>query len=603
MSAKQNKKVPAAGKPKDFSGATKKLLAYMKPFMGLVVLMLIFTILGALFAIIAPKVLGEVTTTIFNGVMSKQQGGDGIDFSAIRRIVNILILIYVGSALFNYLMGLIAAVVSQRMTFNLRQDISEKLHALPLNYYDTKTHGEILSRITNDVDTISTSLQQSLVQILASVATVVGIIIIMFTISLPMTIAVLLTLPITLLLIINIIPRSQKQFKEQQITLGNLNGHVEEMYSGHNVMKLYSGEKESIKSFGEINTRLYDSAWKSQFLSGLLMPITTFVGNLGYVAVSVLGAYLVINGRLSIGDIQAFIQYVRQFNQPITQIANVSNLLQSTVAAAERVFEFLEEENMPEDTKNPQKPQNVTGAVAFDDIKFGYLPDKIIIKGFSANIRPGMKVAIVGPTGAGKTTLINLLERFYDVNSGRILIDGVDIMDMKRHDLRSIFGMVLQDTWLFGGTIRENLKYGRPDATDEQMIEAAKAAHAHHFITTLPGGYDMVLGEDATNISQGQKQLLTIARALLSDPTILILDEATSSVDTRTEMLIQKAMETLTEGRTSFVIAHRLSTIRNADLIFVLKDGNIIEQGSHDELIEKKGFYAGLYNSQFEKVS
>jgi ATP-binding cassette subfamily B protein len=542
------------------------------------------------------KIPASSLSTIKSLDLSKRPG---IDFSGIGRLAELLVGLYLLSALFSYIQGWIMAGVSQKVTFNLRRDISLKISRLPLSYFDNRTHGEVLSRVTNDVDTVSQTLNQSLSQIVTSVTTIIGILIIMLTISWQMTIVALLVLPTSLVMIKLIVGKSQRHFVQQQVSLASINGHIEEMFSGHTVMKAFNGEQRSVATFRDINTELYGSAWKSQFLSGLMMPVMTFVGNLAYVAVAVLGGWLAINGKVNIGDIQAFIQYMNQFTQPIMQTANVANVLQSTAAAAEHVFEFLGEPEQVAEAAKPVKLATVKGAVEFDNVVFGYTPDKTIINGFTAHIKPGQRIAIVGPTGAGKTTIVNLLMRFYDVNSGSIKLDGVDIRDMKRTDVHQLFGMVLQDSWLFSGTIEDNIAYGKSKATHEEVVAAAEAAHADHFIRALPGGYQMELNEEADNVSQGEKQLITIARAMLADTPMLILDEATSSVDTRTETLIQTAMDRLMHGRTSFVIAHRLSTIRTADLILVMRDGNIVEQGTHDQLLGQKGFYASLYNSQF----
>ncbi|MDB5204326.1 MAG: transporter, permease/ATP-binding protein [Candidatus Taylorbacteria bacterium] len=586
-------------KPKNFKATMLTLLRYLKPFRLSIVTVLIFAILSTIFTIVSPKMLGDVTNDVVQGFMSKQMGGPGIDYGAIWSIIELLVGLYILSAIFSYIQGWIMSGVSQQVTFNLRKNISEKINTLPLSYFDSRTHGEVLSRVTNDVDTVSQTLNQSLTQIVTAVTSLVGILIMMLTISWQMTLLAIIVLPISFGLIGLVVGRSQKYFMTQQESLGKINGHVEEMFSGHTVMKAFNGEEKSINTFKNINSELYDSAWKSQFFSGLLMPIMTFVGNLGYVGVAVLGGWLAIQGKIKIGDIQAFIQYMNQFTQPITQTANIANVLQSTAAAAERVFEFLGEENEIKEITNPVVLKEVKGGVEFENIVFGYSPEKTIIHGFTASIKPGQKVALVGPTGAGKTTMVNLLMRFYDVNSGAIKIDGVDIRDLRREDLRALFGMVLQDSWLFTGTIEENIAYAKVNATHDDVVHAAEAAHADHFIRALPGGYGMKLNEEADNISQGEKQLLTIARAMLADTPMLILDEATSSVDTRTETLIQKAMEKLMHGRTSFVIAHRLSTIKNADLILVMRDGNIVEQGNHEALLSQNGFYASLYNSQF----
>lgn len=588
-------------KPKDFKGTFSKLLAYLKPYRLKLIIVLIFAIGSTAFSIAGPKILGKATTKIFEGLVSKVSGtaGGGIDFQYILNIVLLLVGLYVISAVFSYVQGFIITGVSQKVSYNLRKEIAEKVNKLPLKYFDSVSHGDVLSRVTNDVDTVSQTLNQSMSQIITSVITLIGVLIMMISISWQMTIAAILILPISMILVMSIVKRSQKFFKAQQESLGKVNGHIEEVYGGHNIMKAFNAEEEAVQEFTKINEELYSSAWKAQFLSGMMMPIMNFIGNLGYVAVSILGGWFAIRKTIEVGDILSFIQYIRSFTQPIAQVAQISNVLQSTVAAAERVFKFLEEEEEVKETEVPVKLEEVEGRVTFKNVKFGYKEDNIIIKNFSADIKPGQKVAIVGPTGAGKTTIVKLLMRFYDLLEGEIFIDGHEIKDFTREDLRKNFGMVLQDTWLFSGSIMENIRYGRVDATDDEVIQAAKSAHAHRFIQTLPEGYNMVINEEANNISQGQKQLFTIARAILSDPKILILDEATSSVDTRTEVLIQKAMENLMKGRTSFIIAHRLSTIRDADLILVMKDGDIIEQGSHEELLKKNGFYAELYNSQF----
>ncbi|EHK2442461.1 ABC transporter ATP-binding protein [Clostridium perfringens] len=595
----------AVEKAKDFKGTMKKLGVYLKPYSLSIAIVILFAIGSAAFSIVGPKILGKATTKIFEGLVQKISGvpDASIDFGYIGNIAMILVALYLVSSLFGIIQSFIMSGVAQKVSYNLRKQISEKMDTLPLNYFDTRTNGEVLSRITNDVDTVNQTLNQSLSQIITSVVTLIGVLIMMFSISWIMTLATFIILPVSMVLISLVVKKSQKYFKSQQEYLGHLNGQVEEVYGGHNIMKAFNREEASTKDFDELNNTLYKSAWKSQFLSGMMMPIMSFVGNLGYVLVSILGGWLTIKSIITVGDIQAFIQYVRSFNQPIAQMAQVANIMQSTAAAAERVFEFLDEEDEVKDPVNSVDPSEIRGEVEFEDVHFGYNPDKIIINDFSVDVKPGQKVAIVGPTGAGKTTIVKLLMRFYDINSGSIKIDGHDIRDFKRADLRNLFGMVLQDTWLFNGTIMENLRYGRLDATDAEVKEAAKAAHVDHFVKTLPDGYNMVLNEEASNISQGQKQLLTIARAFLKDPKLLILDEATSSVDTRTELLIQKAMEKLMEGRTSFIIAHRLSTIRDADLILVMKDGDIVEQGNHEELLEKGGFYSSLYNSQFEQSS
>ena len=595
----------AVEKAKDFKGTMKKLGVYLKPYSLSMAIVILFAIGSAAFSIVGPKILGKATTKIFEGLVQKITGvpDASIDFGYIGNIAMILVALYLVSSLFGIIQSFIMSGVAQKVSYNLRKQISEKMDTLPLNYFDTRTNGEVLSRITNDVDTVNQTLNQSLSQIITSVVTLIGVLIMMFSISWIMTLATFIILPVSMVLISLVVKKSQKYFKSQQEYLGHLNGQVEEVYGGHNIMKAFNREEASTKDFDELNNTLYKSAWKSQFLSGMMMPIMSFVGNLGYVLVSILGGWLTIKSVITVGDIQAFIQYVRSFNQPIAQMAQVANIMQSTAAAAERVFEFLDEEDEVKDPVNSVDPSEIRGEVEFEDVHFGYNEDKIIINDFSVDVKPGQKVAIVGPTGAGKTTIVKLLMRFYDINSGSIKIDGHDIRDFKRADLRNLFGMVLQDTWLFNGTIMENLRYGRLDATDAEVKEAAKAAHVDHFVKTLPDGYNMVLNEEASNISQGQKQLLTIARAFLKDPKLLILDEATSSVDTRTELLIQKAMENLMEGRTSFIIAHRLSTIRDADLILVMKDGDIVEQGNHEELLEKGGFYSSLYNSQFEQSS
>lgn len=591
-------------KPRNFRATMKMLARYLKPYRLHLGLALFCSVASTVFVIIGPRLMGDATTRLFEGVVSKvmQVPGAAIDFDYIGRILLILLVLYLASTVFSYIMGYIITGVSMKVTYDLRKRIAEKIHRLPLKYFDRVPHGEVLSRVTNDVDTVSQTLTQSMSQIVTAVVTVLGVLVMMFSISWLMTVVALLIIPVSSVFIMFIVKRSQKYFKAQQDYLGHVNGHIEEMYAGHVVMKAFNGEEKSIRKFDSLNEQLYGAAWKSQFFSGMMMPMMGFIGNLGYVAISILGGYLAIQRTIQVGDILAFIQYVRSFTQPITQTAQIASILQSTAAAAERVFEFLgEEEEIPE-TSSPVSLNRVTGSVSFRYVYFGYNPDSTVIKNFSADIMPGQKVAIVGPTGAGKTTMVKLLMRFYDVNSGSILVDGMDIRELRRRDHRNVFGMVLQDTWLFNGTIRENIRYGRLDATDEEVLEAARMAHVDHFIHTLPGGYDMVLNEEASNISQGQKQLLTIARAILADPKILILDEATSSVDTRTEVLIQRAMEKLMQGRTSFIIAHRLSTVRNADVILVMKDGGIVEQGSHADLMKAGGFYASLYNSQFESV-
>ncbi len=588
-------------KARDFKGTTGKLLRYMGSYRYGLIAVLIFAIGGTAFNIAGPKILSKATTELFNGLMAKVSGTGGIDFEKIGRILLYLLGVYLLSACLSFVQGLIMTGISQKLCYRFRKEISMKIHRMPFRYFESRTVGEVLSRITNDVDTLGQSLNQSITQLITSVTTIIGILIMMLSISPVMTLIALVILPVSGMLIGIVVKFSQKYFVAQQTYLGKVNGQVEEVYGGHNIVKAFNREEQALKEFNENNEALYQSAWKSQFLSGMMHPIMMFVGNLGYVAVAVSGSFLAIKGTIEVGDIQAFIQYVKNFTQPIVQVAQVSNMLQSMAAAAERVFEFLDEEEEDVEIAHPVRPDKIEGAVSFEHVKFGYQEDKIIIHDFSSRIAPGQMVAIVGPTGAGKTTMVKLLMRFYDVNEGSIRVDGHDIREFNRSELREGFGMVLQDTWLFKGTIMENIRYGRLDATDEDVIAAAKAAHAHRFIQTLPGGYQMELNEDASNVSQGQKQLLTIARAILADNRILILDEATSSVDTRTEARIQKAMNNLMKGRTSFVIAHRLSTIRDADLILVMKDGDIIEQGNHEQLLAKKGFYAELYNSQFEE--
>ncbi|GIM27534.1 ABC transporter [Clostridium polyendosporum] len=584
---------------RDFKGTMKKLIEYLSVYKLSISIVFIFAAASAVFSIVGPKILGKATTKLFEGVMAKIAGTGNIDFDYIEKIILIIAGLYIISALFGYIQGWIMSGVSMKVSYNLRKEISEKINRMPLRYFDGTNHGEVLSRVTNDVDTLSQTLNQSLGQIITSVTTVIGVLVMMVSISGLMTLVALCMLPVSMMFIIFIAKKSQKYFKEQQDYLGHLNGHVEEMYGGHIVMKAFNGEKKSVNQFDELNNKLFGVAWKSQFLTSIMMPVMFFVGNLGYVAVCILGGWLAAKKTIEVGDIQAFIQYVRSFTQPISQLANISNILQQTAASAERVFEFLAEEEEVIEASNPVKLERVEGKVEFKNVHFGYKPDKIIVNDFSASIKTGQKVAIVGPTGAGKTTMVKLLMRFYDVNQGTIMIDDNDIRGFTRSDLRSMFGMVLQDTWLYNDSIMENIRYGRLDATDEEVIAAAKAAHVDSFVHTLPDGYNMMLNEESSNISQGQKQLITIARAILADPSILILDEATSSVDTRTEVYIQKAMTNLMKGRTSFVIAHRLSTIRDADLILVMNHGDIVEQGSHKELLEKGGFYAELYNSQF----
>ena len=589
-------------KAKDFRGTIGKLLAYMGRYKIGLLFVLLFAACSTVFNIFGPKILGNATTELFNGLVAKISGTGGIDFGRIAQILLFLLGMYLIAALFGSIQGWIMSGIAQKMAYRMRRDISEKINRMPMKYFESRTVGEVLSRITNDVDTMGQSLNQSITQLITSVTMIIGVFIMMLTISPLMTLIAVIILPVSMLLISIVVKHSQKYFKAQQEYLGHINGQVEECYSGHNVIRAFNQEETVKARFDETNRILFQSAWKSQFFSGMMQPIMNFVGNLGYVAVAVSGSMLAVAGVIKVGDIQAFIQYVKNFTQPITQIAQVSNMLQSMAAAAERVFEFLDEEEESADPAQPASLADVKGGVDFDHVHFGYNPDKIIINDFSAHVEPGQMVAIVGPTGAGKTTMVKLLMRFYDVNSGAIRVDGHDVREFRRADLRETFGMVLQDTWLFKGTIMENIRYGRLDASDEEVIAAAKAAHVHHFIQTLPGAYQMELNEDATNISQGQKQLLTIARAILADNKIMILDEATSSVDTRTEHLIQDAMANLMKGRTSFVIAHRLSTIKNADLILVMKDGDIVEQGNHEQLLAKGGFYADLYNSQFEDV-
>ncbi len=599
---------PGAGmvpgeKAKNFKGTVAQLIKYMGNYKLGALVVLIFAIASTVFSIVGPKILGKATTELFNGLVNKVSGQGSIDFDKIGKILLFLLGVYLISALCSFVQGWIMSGITQKICFRFREDISKKINRMPMKYFESRTVGEVLSRITNDVDTLGQGLNQSVTQLITSITTMIGILIMMLTISPLMTLIAVIILPVSGILISIVVKHSQKYFVAQQKYLGKINGQVEEVYSGHNIVKVFNKEEDMLKEFDETNGILFQSAWKSQFLSGMMMPIMNFVGNLGYVGVAVVGGIQVISGNIEVGDIQSFIQYVKSFTQPISQMAQVSNMLQSTAAAAERVFEFLGEEEEDLVAEHPVKLDHVEGNVTFEHVKFGYHPDKIIVNDFNCKVEPGQMVAIVGPTGAGKTTMVKLLMRFYDVNSGSIKVDGHDLRDFNRADLRENFGMVLQDTWLFKGTIMENIRYGRLDATDEEVIAAAKAAHAHHFITTLPGGYNMELNEDASNVSQGQKQLLTIARAILADNPVLILDEATSSVDTRTEERIQKAMNNLMKGRTSFVIAHRLSTIKDADIILVMKDGDIIEQGNHEELLAKGGFYAELYNSQFEEAS
>ena len=587
-------------KAKDFKGTIKKLLKYMRRYYGAIAFVILFAIASTVFNIVGPTILGNATTEIFNGLVKKVQGTGGIDFSKIRGILLTLLGLYLTSAAFSFLQGLIMTHVSNNTTYQMRKDISEKIHRMPMKYFESRTFGEVLSRITNDVDTLGQSLNQSMTQIITSVATIIGVFVMMIRISVPMTVAVVVILPVSFLMIGAIMKKSQPYFQAQQALLGEVNGQVEEIYSGHNIVKVFNKEKSVVEEFEKVNGKLYNSAWRSQFFSGAMMPLMQFVGNLGYVVVAILGGFLAIKNTIEVGQIQSFIQYVRNFTQPITQLAQVGNMMQTTAASAERVFEFLEEEEEEEVKENPVDVSSLDGNVTFEHVSFGYNENQRVINDFSVEVKEGQKIAIVGPTGAGKTTKIKLLKRFYDVSGGSIKIDGYDVRDFKRSDIRQMFGMVLQDTWLYNASVRDNIRYGKLDASEEEIQGAARAAFAHHFIETQPKGYDMIINEESNNISQGQKQLLTIARAILADPKILILDEATSSVDTRTEERIQKAMDNLMEGRTSFVIAHRLSTIKDADMILVMNHGDIVEQGNHEELLAKGGFYANLYNSQFE---
>ena len=593
----------AGEKAKDFKGSMAKLIRYMSKYKIRFVIMFVFAIAGTVFNIVGPKILGKATTELFNGLVAKIGGTGGIDFTKITQILLFALGLYVCSAIFSFIQGFIMTGISNDTTYSLRKDISKKINRLPLKYYESRTTGEILSRVTNDVDTLQNGLNQSVTQLITSVTTLIGVFIMMLSINVWMTLAALVILPVSMGIIGGVMGKSQGFFRSQQKYLGEVNGQIEEVYGGHNVVKVFNKEKDVVEEFEKVNKELYNSAWKSQFFSGIMMPIMQFIGNLGYVVVAILGGFMVIKNAIEVGDIQSFFQYIRNFTQPIQQIAQVTNMLQSAAAASERVFEFLEENEEDQKAEHPVSTDGLKGNVEFRHVQFGYDPEQVIIHDFSAKVKDGQKIAIVGPTGAGKTTMVKLLMRYYDVNKGSILIDGHDVRDFNRGELREMFGMVLQDTWLFSGTIMENIRYGRLDATDEEVIAAAKAAHVHKFIMQQPGGYRMVLNEETSNISQGQKQLLTIARAILADNRILILDEATSSVDTRTEIQIQKAMDALMEGRTSFVIAHRLSTIRDADLILVMKDGDIIEQGNHEELMKKGGFYADLYNSQFEQTA
>lgn len=589
-------------KAKDFNGTIKKLGKTLSKYKIAIIIVMIFAIGSTVFSIVGPKILGNATTEIYTGLMNKINGTGGIDFNKIGKIILWVVGLYVTSALFNLIQSYIMAGVAQKVTYKMRNDLTHKINKLPMKYFDKRTNGEVLSIITNDIDTLSTGLNQSITQIITSICTIIGILVMMFSISWEMTIVSLLILPISAIILKKVIGKSQKYFVKQQEYLGHVNGQVEEVYGGHNIVKVFGREKEAIKEFEKENTELYKSGWRSQFLSGLMYPLMNFVGNVGYVAVAILGGYFAVKGRITVGNIQSFIQYNKQFTQPIGQVAQISSTIQSMIAAAERIFEFLEENEEPEDVKNPVSTENLAGNIKFEHVHFGYDPEKTIINDFNADVKDGQKIAIVGPTGAGKTTMVKLLMRFYDVNSGAILLDGHNIKDFKRGELRKMFGMVLQDTWLYGGTIRDNIRYSNPEATDSEVIEAAKAAHVHHYIKTLSNGYDAKINEESTNISAGQKQLLTIARVILANPKILILDEATSSIDTRTEQQIQSAMDNLMKGRTSFIIAHRLSTIKNADLILVMDHGDIVEQGNHEDLLAEDGFYAKLYNSQFEEV-
>ena len=599
---------PPPEKAKNFKGTMKQLIAYMRPYYLNIIVSMLFAVLSVIFMVVGPKILGKATTELVSGFTAKIAGSGTINFDRIAEILLFLVAIYVVSTLCNFIQNWMMAGVAQKVSFNLRKTMAAKIDVLPFSYFDKQSHGEVLSRFSNDIDTVQQTLSQSLAQMITSIVQIIGFLVMMLSISWQMTLMALVVIPLSLFLVTTVVKHSQKYFAKQQRSLGNVNGHIEEMYSGHIVMKAFNGEEKSIAQFGQYNDELYESAWKSQFLSGLMQPIAMFVGNIGYVGVCILGGYLAMNGIIEIGDIQSFIMYVRNFNNPISQVAQTMNVLQSTAAAAERVFEFLAEEEEIKETATPvevfdaEGKTNIKGQVTFENVHFGYTPDKIIINDFSMYIKPGKKIAIVGPTGAGKTTIVKLLMRFYELNSGSIYIDGIKTTDMRRSDLRALFGMVLQDAWLFNGTVMENLRYGRLHANDEEVIAAADAAYVDHFIRTLDHGYDTMINEESSNISQGQKQLLTIARAFLADPKVLILDEATSSVDTRTEVLIQKGMERLMENRTSFVIAHRLSTIRDADLILVMKDGDIVEAGNHEDLMKADGFYTQLYNSQFEEV-
>ena len=590
-------------KAKDFKGTLKRLIKSMSKYKIQLIIIMVFAIASTIFSIIGPKILGNATTEIFNGLINKLSGGTGINFSKIASILIFLIIIYIVSAICSYIQGFIMTGISQKYTYELRKKVNKKIDKLPMSYFDKKNHGEVLSIITNDIDTMSQSLNQSATQLVTSIITIIGVLVMMLSINIPMTFIAILILPLSSIIVLFIVKHSQKHFTNQQNYLAKVNGQIEEMYSGHGVIKVFNAEEKVINNFEKDNKVLGESGWKSQFFSGMMHPIMNFVGNLGYVSVAIIGGLYAINGKITVGNIQSFITYTKNFSQPIGQLAQVSNMIQAMIAASERVFEFLDEKEEDNTVKNHDKITDIKGNVEFKHVAFGYNEDKMIINNFNTKVKKGQKIAIVGPTGAGKTTMVKLLMRFYKVNSGEILVDGHNINDFKLNDLRNIFGMVLQDTWLFSGTIMDNLRYGKLDATDDEIIKAAKIAHVHHFIQTLPDSYNMQLNEETNNISQGQKQLLTITRAILSDPKVLILDEATSSVDTRTEILIQQAMDELMKGRTSFVIAHRLSTIKDADLILVMQDGDIVEQGKHDELLEKNGFYANLYNSQFEQLS
>ena len=608
-----NKKPPMGGmgrrpkefieKPKDFKGTTKKLIkSYLSKYRVGLIIVFMFAIASTIFTIVGPKILGNATTEIFNGLISKLSGTGGINFKKIAQISLTLLELYILSSLFSFIQGFTMSGISQKVSYEIRNDLISKINHLPMKYFDKKTNGEVLSIITNDIDTLSQNLNQSITQIITSVCTIIGILIMMFSISVTMTIISLVILPISGVIVKTIVSKSQKYFKRQQDYLGHVNGEIEEVYGGHTIVKAFNGEKNAIKKFNKANEELYSSGWKSQFLSGLIFPIVNFIGNIGYVGIAIVGGYLAVNGRITVGNIQSFIQYNKQFTHPINQLSQVSSMIQAMIAAAERIFEFLEEDEEEKQRNNLINTDNIRGNVKFEHVKFGYNEDKIVIHDFNADIKEGQKIAIVGPTGAGKTTMVKLLMRFYDVNNGAILVDEHNIKEFDRGDLRKLFGMVLQDTWLFGGSVADNIKYSNPDASNNDVIEAAKAAHVHHFIKTLPNAYKSIINEESSNISAGQKQLLTIARVILANPKILILDEATSSIDTRTEVLIQSAMDNLMKGRTSFIIAHRLSTIKNADLILVMNHGDIVEQGTHEELLQKNGFYAGLYNSQFEEV-